>query len=159
MKTRKTERVCCVLHHVGCQKENSGALRVQKVHVRKVMNDVKELLNKGDIESFRLKLKSQKINLEKHQKEIESLDREIAELLQADAIEKEILERCEFKASLQETILLITSCLSSSKKEANDVEMVTLPTTSPNDLSLLKMARRAQNRVGRSKFARNWNFH
>ena len=66
--------------------------------------------------------------LEKHQKEIASLDQEIAELLQADAIEKEILERCDFNASLQETILLITSCLSSPKQEANDVEeTVTLP--------------------------------
>ena len=70
-----------------------------RVHVRKVMNDVTELLNKGDVESVRLKLKSQKINLEKHQKEIASLDQEVAELLQADAIEKEILERCEFNAS------------------------------------------------------------
>ena len=51
-----------------------------RVHVRKVMNDVKELINKGDVESVRLKLKSQKINLEKHQKEIASLDQEIAEL-------------------------------------------------------------------------------
>ena len=103
-----------------------------RVHVRKVMNDVKELLNNGDVESVRLKLKSQKINLEKHQKEIASLDQEIAELLQADAIEKEILERCGFNASLQETILLITSCLSSPKQEANDVEeTVTLPSASP----------------------------
>ena len=76
------------------------------------MNDAKELLNKGDMESIRLKLKSQKINQEKHQKEIASLDQEIAELLEADAIEKEILERCEFNASLQETILLITLCFS-----------------------------------------------
>ena len=36
-----------------------------RVHVRKVMNDVKELINNGDVESVRLKLKSQKINLEK----------------------------------------------------------------------------------------------
>ena len=43
------------------------------------------------MESVRLKLKSQKINLEKHQEEIASLDQEVAELLQADAIEKEIL--------------------------------------------------------------------
>ena len=99
-----------------------------RVHVRKVMNDVKELLNKGDLESVQLKLKSQKINLGKHQKEIAFLDQEIAELLQADAIEKEILERCGFNTSLQETILLITSCLSSPKQEANDVEeTVTLP--------------------------------
>ena len=76
------------------------------------MNDAKKLLNKGDMESIRLKLKSQKINQEKHQKEIASLDQEIAELLEADAIEKEILERCEFNASLQETILLITLCFS-----------------------------------------------
>ena len=52
--------------------------------------------------------------------------------MQADAIEKEILERCEFNASLQEKILLITSCLSSPKQEANDVEeTVTLPSASP----------------------------
>ena len=70
--------------------------------------------------------------MEKHQKEIASLDQEIAELLQADAIEKEILERCEFNVSLQETILLITSCLSSPKQEANDVkETMTLPSGSP----------------------------
>ena len=95
------------------------------------MNDVKELLNNDNMESLQLKLKSQKINLEKRQKEIASLDQEIAELLEADAIEKEILEHCEFNASLQETILLITSCLF-PKQEANDVEeVVKLQSASP----------------------------
>ena len=34
----------------------------------------------------------------------------------ADAIEKEILDRCEFEASLQETISLISSRLSFAKE-------------------------------------------
>ena len=78
-----------------------------RVYVRKVVSTVRELLQEEDVENIRPTLESHKINLEKQQKQIETLNQEIAELVGADAIEKEILVRCEFEASLQETISLI----------------------------------------------------
>ena len=78
-----------------------------RVYVRKVVSTVRELLQEEDVENIRPTLESRKINLEKQQKQIETLNQEIAELVGADAIEKEILVRCEFEASLQETIALI----------------------------------------------------
>ena len=48
-----------------------------------------------------------KVNLEKQQKEIKSLDQQLAQMLEADAVGKEILYRCEFEVSLLETIALI----------------------------------------------------
>ena len=77
-----------------------------RIYVRKVMSGVKELLAEDGGENIYVKLVSIKINLEKQQKEIESLDQQIAQMLEADAIEKEILDRCEFEAYLQETISL-----------------------------------------------------
>ena len=61
-----------------------------RIYVRKVMSGVKELLAEDGGENMYVKLVSIKINLEKQQKEIESLDQQIAQLLEADAIEKEI---------------------------------------------------------------------
>ena len=90
-----------------------------RVYVRKVINNVKGLLNDEGVENIRPRLESHRINLEKQQKEIESLYQEIAQMLEADAIEKEILEECELEASLQETIFLISSYLSSRKKPKN----------------------------------------
>lgn len=60
-----------------------------------------------------------KINLEKQQKEIAPFNQhqQIAQMLEADAIEREILDRCEFEASLQGTISLVSSYLS-CKEEA-----------------------------------------
>lgn len=52
-------------------------------------------------------LVSIKVNLEKQQKEIKSLDQQLAQMLEADAIRKEMLYRCEFEVSLPETIALI----------------------------------------------------
>ena len=78
-----------------------------RVYVRKVVSTVRELLQEEDVENIRPTLESHKINLEKQQKQIETLNQEIAELVGADAIVKEILVRCEFEASLQETISLI----------------------------------------------------
>ena len=77
-----------------------------RVYVRKVVSTVRELLQEEDVENIRPTLESHKINLEKQQKQIETLNQEIAELVGADAIEKEMLDRCEFEASLQETISL-----------------------------------------------------
>ena len=68
------------------------------------------------------KLESHKINLEKQQKQIKTLNQEIAELVGADATEKEILDRCEFEASLQETILLISSRLLIVKESKNSAD-------------------------------------
>ena len=55
------------------------------------------------------RLVSIKVNLEKQQKEIKSLDQQLAQMLEADAVGKEILYRrvCEFEVSLLETIALI----------------------------------------------------
>ena len=82
----------------------------------------RELLREEDVENIRPTLESHKINLEKQQKQIETLNQEIAELVGADAIEKEILDRCEFEASLQETISLISSRLSFTKESKNSAE-------------------------------------
>ena len=83
-----------------------------KVYVRKVINIVKELLEDDGGENIRPILELHKITLEKQQQKIEVLNREIAQLLEADAIEKDILERCEFEGHLQETISLISAYLS-----------------------------------------------
>ena len=90
--------------------------------MRKVVSTVRELLQEEDVENIRPTLESHKINLEKQQKQIETLNQEIAELVGADAIEKEILDRCEFEASLQETISLISSRLSFAKESKNSAE-------------------------------------
>ena len=60
--------------------------------------------------------------MEKQQKKIETLKQEIAELVGADAIEKEILDGCQFEALLQETISLISSQLSFAKESKNSAE-------------------------------------
>ena len=57
-----------------------------RVYVRKVVSTVRELLQKEDVENIRPTLESHKINLEKQQKQIETLNQEIAELVGADAI-------------------------------------------------------------------------
>ena len=51
-----------------------------RIYVRKVMSGVKELLAEDGGENIYVKLVSIKINLEKQQKEIESLDQQIAQL-------------------------------------------------------------------------------
>ena len=61
-----------------------------RVYVRKVVRTVTELLQEEDVETIRLTLESHKINLEKQQKQIETLNQEIAEFVGADAIEKEM---------------------------------------------------------------------
>ena len=90
-----------------------------RVYVRKVVSTVRELPQEEDVENT---LESCKINLEKQQKQIETLNQEIAELVGADVIEKEILDLSEFKASLQETIPLISSRLSFAKESKNSPE-------------------------------------
>ena len=74
------------------------------------------------MENSRPTLESHTINLEKQRKQIETLNQEIAELVGADAIQKEILDGCEFEASLQETISLISSRLSFAKESKNSAE-------------------------------------
>ena len=68
-----------------------------RVYVQKVVSTVRKLLQEEEVENIRPTLESHKINLEKQQKQIETLNQEIAELVGADAIEKEILVRCEFE--------------------------------------------------------------
>ena len=81
-----------------------------RTFVKKVIGSLEGLLQ-ADIDENRSKLESSKIALEKQQKEIEALDSQIADLLEADAIEKEILEKCDFDAALQEAVCSITSHL------------------------------------------------
>ena len=111
-----------------------------RVYVRKVVSTVRELLQEEDVENIRPTLESHKINLEKQQKQIETLNQEIAELVGADAIEKEILDRCEFEASLQETISLISSRLSFAKESKNSAE--TTPSLNQQEARLLLAPKR-----------------
>ena len=74
------------------------------------------------MENSRPTLESHTINLEKQRKQIETLNQEIAELVGADAIQKEILDGSEFEASLQETISLISPRLSFAKESKNSAE-------------------------------------
>ena len=98
-----------------------------RIYVRKVMSGVKELLAEDGGENIYV--------LEKQQKEIESLDQQIAQLLEADAIEKEILDRCEFEASLQETISLISSHLSFKESKNSEEHMQSTGSLSPLSMS------------------------
>ena len=118
-----------------------------RVYVRKVISMVNELLEDDGVENIRPKLESHRINLEKKQKEIESLNQAIAQLLEADAIEKEILDRCEFETSLQETISLITSYLLTSKesKSPADETMSTLLSVSQHEAP--KITSKASNKA------------
>ena len=111
-----------------------------RVYVRKVVSTVRELLQEEDVENIRPTLESHKINLEKQQKQIETLNQEIAELVGADAIEKEILDRCEFEGSLQETISLISSRLSFAKESKNSAE--TTPSLNQQEARLLLAPKR-----------------
>ena len=111
-----------------------------RVYVRKVVSTVRELLPEEDVENICPTLESHKINLEKQQKQIETLNEEIAELVGADAIEKEILDRCEFEASLQETISLISSQLSFAKESKNSAE--TTPSLNQQEARLLLAPKR-----------------
>ena len=96
-----------------------------RVYVRKIVSTVRELLQEEDVENIRPTLESHKINFEKQQKQIETLNQEIVELVGADAIEKEILDRCELEASLQEikqSRFIISSRLSFAKESKNSAE-------------------------------------
>ena len=106
-----------------------------RIYVRKVMSGVKKLLAEDGGENIYVKLVSIKINLEKQQQEIESLDQQIAQMLEADAIEKEILDRCEFEASLQETISLISSHLSFKESKNSEEHMQSTGSLSPLSMS------------------------
>ena len=118
-----------------------------RVYVRKVISMVNELLEDDGVENIRPKLESHRINLEKQQREIESLNQAIAQLLEADAIEKEILDRCEFETSLQETISLISSYLSISKesKSSADETMSTFLSVSQHEAP--KITSKASNKA------------
>lgn len=78
--------------------------------VKKVIGNVHDVLKDGSDEC-RPKLESYKIALEKQQKDLELLDNQIAESLDADNIEKEIFERCDFDAAVQESICAISTYL------------------------------------------------
>ena len=63
------------------------------------------------------------MKMEKQPKEIESVDQQIAQMMEAGAIEKEILDRCELKGSLSETISLISSHLPYKESKNSDEHM------------------------------------
>ena len=96
--------------------------------VRGVITKVKELLPKTDLElgpDVKFKLEAHRISLEKQLKTIQTLDSEIAELLDADSIEKETLEALDFEAAIQETICWIDAVLlSCGKSDTGDATNV-----------------------------------
>ena len=68
------------------------------------------------------KLQSYKVSLEKQQQLIEPLDNDIAELLEEESIEKEIVEKCEFDNALEEIICLISSVLKNQEESGKSIE-------------------------------------
>ena len=87
--------------------------------VRGVITKVKELLPETDLElgpDMKFKLEAHRISLEKQLKPMQTLDSEIAELLDVDSIEKETLEALDFEAVIQESICWIDAVLLSCGK-------------------------------------------
>ena len=68
------------------------------------------------------------MNLAKQPKEIESVDQQIAQMMETGATENEILDRCELKAALPETISLISSHLSFKESKNSDKHMQSIKT-------------------------------
>ena len=68
------------------------------------------------------------MNLEKQPKEIESVDQQIAQMMEAGATENEILDRCELKAALPETISVISSHLPFKESKNSDKHMQSIKT-------------------------------
>ena len=68
------------------------------------------------------------MNLEKQPKEIESVDQQIAQMMEAGATENEILDRYELKAALPETISLISSQLPFKESKNSDKHMQSIKT-------------------------------
>ena len=98
----------------------------QRLFVRGVITKVKELLP-ADLElgpDVKFKLEAHRISLEKQLKPIQTLDSEIAELLDADSIEKETLEALDFEEAIQESICWIDAVLSCGKSDPGDVTNV-----------------------------------
>ena len=105
-----------------------------RLFMRGVITKVKELLPETDLEfgpDVTFKLEAHRILLEKQLKPIQTLDREIAELLDADSIEKETLQALDFEAAIQERICWIDAVLLSCGK-SDPVDVVTNVNNSHN---------------------------
>ena len=96
--------------------------------MRGVITKVKELLPETDLElgpDMKFKLEAHRISLKKQLKPMQTLDSEIAELLDVDSIEKETLEALDFEAVIQESICWIDAVLlSCGKNDTGDVVTV-----------------------------------
>ena len=97
-----------------------------RLHVKKIISQIKDLTS-PEGEKSTARLEAWKAELIKQQARIESLDAEIEELIDETAIEKEIIDKCEFNALIQETIYFIASSVSnkapvSSTVTANNFE-------------------------------------
>ena len=84
--------------------------RSHRLYVRNVITDVKQLISHLNEEN-NYKLQACKVSFEKQQQLIEPLDNDIAELLDEEPIEKEIVKKCEFDNALEEIICIISSVL------------------------------------------------
>ena len=81
-----------------------------RLFVRGVITKLKELLPETDLElgpDLKFKLEAYRISLEKQLNPIQTLNSEIAELIDADSIEKETLEVLDLVAAIQESICWI----------------------------------------------------
>ena len=93
-----------------------------KLFVKKTINLTREILQSQDTENIP-KLESPKETLLKQRSQIEALDDEIIEGLSEEAVEKEIMEKCEFEAVIQDTLSLIEHRLKEAQQEARQEGM------------------------------------
>ena len=89
-----------------------------RLHVKKIISQINELTS-AEGEKPITRLEACKAELIKQQARIESLDAEIEELIDETAIEKEIIDKCEFNAVIQETIYFISSTVSGKTSVSN----------------------------------------
>ena len=102
-------------------KKKISRRRRHRLYVSNVITYVKQLiveLNEVNI----YKLQSYKVSLEKQQQLLEPLDNDIAELLDEESSEKEIVEKCEFDNTLEEIICLISSVLKNQEESEKSTE-------------------------------------
>ena len=79
-----------------------------RLHVKKIISQINELTS-VEGEKPVTRLEACKAELIKQQAKIESLDAEIEELIDETAVEKEVIEKCEFNALIQGNIYFISS--------------------------------------------------
>ena len=69
-------------------------------------------------------LEARKIALQKQLQEIQELDEQIVELVEEENIEKEIFDRCNFEAAVQEVICRLNSFISGKNIQQENIESV-----------------------------------